>query len=217
MVMRIILGLLFLVVLCSPSSAVIRQLNAHPGADELQAACGGGEFSWSDDGDGYTCIKKNCDGKGGTCTVSCDQSANCQGSTPSKVGPGVGFAFGDIDSLVFQIAPVKERRLAASCTLLGHGIFGTSKDGNYFCVNPECDKSGQKPCYVECRAGICTAGMPDKPTAGLTILAILQNGDPVNHLTPPAEPNSTKHGDAPAASTGGAATPPPPPPPPVIQ
>ena len=40
----------------------------------------GGVFS--DDDGGYGCTKKNCDGKGGSCTVGCTRDEQCKGSTP---------------------------------------------------------------------------------------------------------------------------------------
>ena len=64
-------------------------------ADELASSCAkaGGEFfhisragrnSWS-------CEKKNCDGKGGTCSVDCDESGDittCEGTTPAALTGG---------------------------------------------------------------------------------------------------------------------------------
>lgn len=37
-------------------------------------------------GQGYGCVKENCDGKGGTCTVACDSSTGgCTGHTPGRI------------------------------------------------------------------------------------------------------------------------------------
>ncbi len=66
---------------------VIRPLAAKPGVGDLRMACSsaGGTFSVHADGGGYGCEKKNCDGKGGTCTVACDNNNNCNGSTPTRL------------------------------------------------------------------------------------------------------------------------------------
>ena len=70
---------------------VIRPMQSSPSAGELQKACGaaGGTFGTDAEvglGSGYGCTKKNCDGKGGTCAVSCD-NGKCWGSTPTRIGP----------------------------------------------------------------------------------------------------------------------------------
>jgi len=37
-------------------------------------------------GQGYGCVKENCDGKGGNCTVSCDSDTGaCTGHTPGRI------------------------------------------------------------------------------------------------------------------------------------
>lgn len=50
--------------------------------DALEAACRevGGTF-WSDL-NGYSCIKANCDGKGGNCVVFCSIKGKCEGRVP---------------------------------------------------------------------------------------------------------------------------------------
>jgi hypothetical protein len=55
---------------------------------ELESICAaqGGTF-WSNN-NGYSCVKANCDGKGHSCAVVCDMSANCEGIVPVKVPPG---------------------------------------------------------------------------------------------------------------------------------
>ena len=70
-----------------PAQAEIRQMAAKPGVGELRMACSraGGQFDVSPDGEGYACTTKNCDGKGGNCTVACDNNNNCVGSTPSRI------------------------------------------------------------------------------------------------------------------------------------
>lgn len=66
---------------------VIRPMAAKPGVGELRQACSsaGGTFSVHADGGGYGCEKKDCDGKGGTCIVACDNNNNCNGSTPTRL------------------------------------------------------------------------------------------------------------------------------------
>ena len=39
----------------------------------------------TEDPGGYGCTKANCDGKGGMCSVACDNDDNCIGSTPGKI------------------------------------------------------------------------------------------------------------------------------------
>ena len=69
-----------------PAQAEIRQMAAKPGVGELRLACSraGGQFDISPDGEGYACTTRNCDGKGGNCTVACDNNNNCNGQTPSR-------------------------------------------------------------------------------------------------------------------------------------
>ncbi|RYE87341.1 MAG: hypothetical protein EOP19_04510 [Hyphomicrobiales bacterium] len=71
-----------------PASAnVLRPISAKVGVGELRGACSsaGGTFSVHADGGGYGCEKKDCDGKGGTCIVACDNNNNCNGSTPTRI------------------------------------------------------------------------------------------------------------------------------------
>jgi hypothetical protein len=55
---------------------------------EIQAACGkvGGDFMVGPAG--FMCSKSNCDGKGGSCTVSCSNSGKCEGGIPGRKAPG---------------------------------------------------------------------------------------------------------------------------------
>lgn len=59
--------------------------------DELEKACKavGGAF-WSDL-NGYSCIKANCDGKGGNCIVFCSlKGGACEGRVPKTVKAPAG-------------------------------------------------------------------------------------------------------------------------------
>ncbi len=199
MLMRFLLGLLFVIALSSPSYAIIRAMQTHPDAAELKQGCeaNGGSFGFSGDGKGYGCSKANCDGKGHGCVISCDLEANCQSGTPSKTIPGFDFAFAAGPIKTFGMDKVSEPRLASTCKLMPGAIFGTDKGSVYFCVNPNCQD--HQTCSIECRDGKCTASMPEKPTVGLTILGILQGGDKVNHRTTTPEPDSTKNNNAPDA------------------
>jgi hypothetical protein len=198
--LRYLMGLLLLAFLCAPASAnVVRPMASHPGADDLMAACGGGEFSWGEGG-GYTCTKRNCDGKGGHCTVSCDQEANCNGSTPSIVThlPGLFDAATTMAPAVpFGLNHVSRGQLLSACKSVGGAFFGGDKN-YYFCANPHCDP-GIGPCYVDCDLSKCTAGMPKKPTGGLTIVAILQGGKGIIHGGQLDEGSTTKSAPAPEA------------------
>jgi hypothetical protein len=61
--------------------------------EQVIASCAraGGEFLIHEDGGGYGCMKKNCNGMGGTCHVACDNSRRCHGQVPGARGkPPVG-------------------------------------------------------------------------------------------------------------------------------
>ena len=44
-----------------------------------------GTFTKSPYGKGYACTTSNCDGKGGSRTVACDNDQNCVGETPTRI------------------------------------------------------------------------------------------------------------------------------------
>ena len=85
--LRLLLVTLAFIVPALPAAAEIRQMAAKPGVSELRGACSkaGGQFDVSPDGQGYACTTKDCDGKGGNCTVACDNNNNCTGSTPARI------------------------------------------------------------------------------------------------------------------------------------
>jgi len=88
--MRILVTILLSLLLLAPATAAVtRPMTASPGVDELRRACSsaGGDFVIHEDGGGYGCIVENCDGKGGTCQIACDNNNNCNGSTPLVI-PG---------------------------------------------------------------------------------------------------------------------------------
>lgn len=74
----------------NPALAETRKI-ASVSQSQLKSACdkAGGLFSGSPGpGTSYDCIKENCDGKGGTCSVSCTSGGSCEGTTPTTlVGP----------------------------------------------------------------------------------------------------------------------------------
>lgn len=75
--------------LCLPAAAENKggPIKGTHGMVEIAGACAnaGGSFQIHEDAGGYGCTKKNCDGKGGDCHVSCDNGGNCQGSTPARI------------------------------------------------------------------------------------------------------------------------------------
>jgi hypothetical protein len=81
MLFRVFVLLTLLFAAATPSVAETRQI-AKVSASQLKSTCdkAGGTFGPTDGG-GYYCDKHNCDGKGGTCTVTCGQST-CYGYTP---------------------------------------------------------------------------------------------------------------------------------------
>ena len=76
-----------LVTLAISQSADARQISISQKVSlrQLQNICAsvGGSF-WSDN-NGYSCIKENCDGKGHTCAVLCDENGNCTGMVPKQI------------------------------------------------------------------------------------------------------------------------------------
>jgi hypothetical protein len=88
--LRVLFVILALGALPSLASAEGRKISGKHGVGEIRNACSkaGGTFSVHDDGAGYGCNVKNCDGKGGNCTVACDNNGNCHGSTPGRILPG---------------------------------------------------------------------------------------------------------------------------------
>jgi hypothetical protein len=84
-------GLFTVTFAATPASADDRKI-APVSPAQLQSACNKAGGLWSPpSGTGeiegaYGCSKSNCDGKGGTCIVSCDGNQNCIGSTPMQLG-----------------------------------------------------------------------------------------------------------------------------------
>jgi len=86
----------------------IRPLQNKYSRAALQSACsaGGGTFSSAADGGGYGCYRQNCDGKGGLCSIGCDNRGNCYGSTPAILVPkSTGGAKGNLNTI--PTVPVK--------------------------------------------------------------------------------------------------------------
>jgi hypothetical protein len=74
---------------------------------------------------------------------------------------------------------VKPHALAAACHALG-GTYA-SGDKGYSCSTANCDSKGGS-CSVVClTTGECTVTTPDKLPDKVTVYALLQDGDPVNH------------------------------------
>lgn len=188
---RLFIVILALLLMCFPSSAnVVRPLASHPGADDLAAACGKA-VTWQQGG-GYACTKENCDGKGGHCTISCSDEGDCMGSTPSR-NALVGTFFGGFDNTLappepFALKHVSVAKLLGACRSVPGALFGKD-EGSYFCANPKCDP-GIGPCYVDCDLSKCVGAMAKKLGPTITLLAILQNGDPVSRIVTPPEKNS---------------------------
>ena len=74
-------------VIATQVSAETRTLVSKPSATQLQTTCDqqGGIYREGDAG-GYGCLKPNCDGKGGDCSVVCNTKA-CYGITPTRTTP----------------------------------------------------------------------------------------------------------------------------------
>lgn len=80
---------LLILCLAAASPAMAFKISQKMTISQLQSACAtaGGEFS-NDSGVFGTCTKKNCDGKGGACTVVCDDKSVCVGNTPDALHGG---------------------------------------------------------------------------------------------------------------------------------
>ncbi len=56
----------------------------------LGRACSNAGGSFNSNDTGYSCVKENCNGKGGTCSVQCGSNGKCTGDTPPMVLPTYG-------------------------------------------------------------------------------------------------------------------------------
>jgi len=61
--------------------------------DALRTACAkaGGTFGASGGG-GYTCVKTDCDKKGGICQITCKKNGQCTGDTPTRIAAAASVA-----------------------------------------------------------------------------------------------------------------------------
>jgi hypothetical protein len=86
MLLRVFVLLTLLFAAATPSVAETRQI-AKVSASQLKSTCdkAGGTFSDPIPGE-YGCTKANCDGKGGSCYVHCNNQNGCVGITPSQLG-----------------------------------------------------------------------------------------------------------------------------------
>ena len=53
---------------------------------EIKSTCAKAGADYYSNLDGYGCIKNDCDGKGGTCGVVCENNGKCTGSVPIVKG-----------------------------------------------------------------------------------------------------------------------------------
>ncbi len=74
--------------------AETRSISGTHGKNEIKSTCADSGGSFYSNLDGYGCVKQNCDGKNGTCTVGCDSSGNCLGQTPARRLSGKTRSFG---------------------------------------------------------------------------------------------------------------------------
>ena len=93
-------------------------------ASSLASTCDqvGGTFTASSGG--YSCEKKNCDGKGGTCEVHCTETASsCVGVTPLKQRPILAKGIAGIQQLL-TASSGKPPKSGTSATTTGRGPLG---------------------------------------------------------------------------------------------
>lgn len=89
---RLALTLLVCLLAYSPTLAAQHfvKLNTSIQPGPLRDTCKSvkGVYSVASDGKSYSCVKNNCDGKGGQCAVACNGYGECTGVTPARlVGP----------------------------------------------------------------------------------------------------------------------------------
>lgn len=100
-------------------------------AGSLKSTCDNVGGTFSQNPGGYSCEKKNCDGKGGTCEVHCTETASsCTGVTPLKQRPILTSGIAGIQQLLTASPgkPPKSTTGAAAATSrgpLGGGILDT--------------------------------------------------------------------------------------------
>jgi len=91
--MRIVIAFVLAVMclVCVAEAQNKFKLNGKFSETDVAGACAdaNGEFFPSARGGGnYSCVKENCDGKGGYCGVECNQKKECTGTTPNlETGP----------------------------------------------------------------------------------------------------------------------------------
>jgi hypothetical protein len=79
----IILATMALAFTVNTATAKSTVLSATVGQVRSACAKAGGNFANSDGG--YGCVKANCNGQGGTCSVQCNNAGQCLGTTPARV------------------------------------------------------------------------------------------------------------------------------------
>lgn len=90
-IVSIMAAALFVTVIIIFSPAAVAETVAITGTVtpvSLGNACSGAGGSFNSYASGYSCTKKDCDGKGGECAVHCTSAGQCIGSTPSARKPG---------------------------------------------------------------------------------------------------------------------------------
>ena len=106
----------------TPSFAEVKQpMQTHPGPGDLSGECtanGGSFYDDTADGGAYGCDKFNCDGKGGTCSVSCG-SASCTATTPGRLVGNLSFVH-LFDAVHTPLPPLDDG--AGHATAHGYGV-----------------------------------------------------------------------------------------------
>lgn len=87
--------------LADAQAATFEQIKGKVSKERLAGACSAAGGDFNSNSSGYSCETKNCNGKGGTCGVYCDNSQQCTGTTPGiHTAPGVGPAAADLHSIL---------------------------------------------------------------------------------------------------------------------
>ena len=99
----------------------------------LQSTCAQMGGTFSSNGSIYSCEKKNCDGKGGSCEVLCsDKESTCTGITPLKHRPILASGIAGIQQIL-TASPGKPPKPGTSAATgrgpLGGGLLETGGSG----------------------------------------------------------------------------------------
>lgn len=174
---RLLIGLLALACCFAATSAM-----ATNSRDAIRACDANPNCTYHVSDKGVTIIIK--DGAGGSTTIDCPAvNGPCQivfsNSTAPIVGPLAEVAddYAPDDDDIFDMSFVNSGRVESACKQVSGAEFSRS-EGTHGCINKACAGPGEV-CLIYCVDRQCFGGMPQRPTGGLTLIGILQNGSSI--------------------------------------